>query len=494
MEERLNSMKDGSGGLADSTNFKRLVGSLQYLTATRPDMMYGVGIVSRFIQTPHQSHLKAAKYILRYVKASQATRALSRSRSPVQQAINYASPTPRKKVVLADFVTPSSGVKSPPSLPPSSKKCSSSQPPRSVPPTNDGHILTSRAQATLLSRGYKSPTLDIPTGTSNPSPHPLIHFPNFALSESCQLKETGLGDATPLWRFCLIRYVAGKFPGYASLLHFIGKHKAKFTIHDSGWLIFAFHSELEMVETMSVVPYFMFGRPLILKIMPEFFDFQASNMTKLPTWVKLPNLHMRCWTPLCLSKLSSIIGKPIHCDIPTANMSRLFYARIMIEVDLLQELPNAIQVVLPNGRLSLNRSLMNPSPVAINFVTRIPFEDTTAVEKQHPYCVGPPADPHVNPVCTKTSIVDNLKTQSLGCKRSKITATSTKQSTTLNFVHISEEGDTPTIKALRRQYLMRSRAATTSDAILQEKQKLKGLVVVPMSMSSSDDIAPSSTF
>jgi hypothetical protein len=83
--------------------------------------------------------------------------------------------------------------------------------------------------------------------------------------------------------------------------------------------------------------------------MPEFFDFQANDMTKLPTWVKLPNLPLRCWTPLCLSKIGSMIGKPIHCDIPTATMSRLSYARILVEVDLLQELPNAIQVVLPNG-------------------------------------------------------------------------------------------------------------------------------------------------
>jgi hypothetical protein len=51
----------------------------------------------------------------------------------------------------------------------------------------------------------------------------------------------------------------------------------------------------------------------------------------------------------CLLKLGSMIGKPIHCDIPTATMSRLSYARILVEVDLLQELPNVIQVVLPNG-------------------------------------------------------------------------------------------------------------------------------------------------
>jgi hypothetical protein len=33
--------------------------------------MYGVGIVSRFMETPCQSHLQAAKHILRYVKGMQ---------------------------------------------------------------------------------------------------------------------------------------------------------------------------------------------------------------------------------------------------------------------------------------------------------------------------------------------------------------------------------------------------------------------------------------
>jgi len=68
VEERLNIMKDGSGGLVYSTNFKILVGSLWYLTATQPDIVHGVGIVSRFIETPRQSHLQAARHILRYVK------------------------------------------------------------------------------------------------------------------------------------------------------------------------------------------------------------------------------------------------------------------------------------------------------------------------------------------------------------------------------------------------------------------------------------------
>ncbi|KAJ6904278.1 hypothetical protein NC651_021420 [Populus alba x Populus x berolinensis] len=50
------------------------------------------------------------------------------------------------------------------------------------------------------------------------------------------------------------------------------------------------------------------------------------------------------------------------------------------------------------------------------------------------------------------------------------------------------------MKAPKRQYLTKSRVAATSDAIFQEKQKFKGPVVAPMSMSSSDDTAPSFTF
>ena len=145
-----------------------------------------------------------------------------------------------------------------------------------------------------FSEGYKCFTLEIPTGISNLSPPPLVYFSDFTLS-SYQLKEIDLGEATPMWRFCLIGYVARKFPGYVSLLHFVGKHwqyKAKFTMHDSGWLIFVLHFELEMLETLSVGPYFVFGQPLILKIMSEFFYFQTSDMTTLPTWVKLSNLPL----------------------------------------------------------------------------------------------------------------------------------------------------------------------------------------------------------
>ena len=45
----------------DPTFFKRLVGSLHYLTCTRPNILYDVGLVSRYMENPKTTHLKLQK-------------------------------------------------------------------------------------------------------------------------------------------------------------------------------------------------------------------------------------------------------------------------------------------------------------------------------------------------------------------------------------------------------------------------------------------------
>ncbi|KAF7831524.1 Retrovirus-related Pol polyprotein from transposon TNT 1-94 [Senna tora] len=50
--------------LEDVTMYRQLVGSLIYLTLTRPDITYAVGVVSRFMQSPKKPHLEAIRRIL----------------------------------------------------------------------------------------------------------------------------------------------------------------------------------------------------------------------------------------------------------------------------------------------------------------------------------------------------------------------------------------------------------------------------------------------
>eukprot|EP00253_Pinus_taeda_P006481 PITA_06481 len=49
---------------------KKLVGSLIYLTATRPDISFAVSYISRFMSAPKADHWIAAKRVLRYVRGT----------------------------------------------------------------------------------------------------------------------------------------------------------------------------------------------------------------------------------------------------------------------------------------------------------------------------------------------------------------------------------------------------------------------------------------
>ena len=51
----------------ESTIFRRLGGILMYLTTTRPNIMYGVSLISRFMEPPKNTHWQARKRILRYI-------------------------------------------------------------------------------------------------------------------------------------------------------------------------------------------------------------------------------------------------------------------------------------------------------------------------------------------------------------------------------------------------------------------------------------------
>ena len=63
------SCDDGSKEV-NGTMYRQIVGSLNYLTTTRPDISYYVSLLSQFMEKPHENHWNAAKAVLGYLKGT----------------------------------------------------------------------------------------------------------------------------------------------------------------------------------------------------------------------------------------------------------------------------------------------------------------------------------------------------------------------------------------------------------------------------------------
>lgn len=67
MTPNMHFTKDGKL-FEDPERYRRLVGKLNYLTVTRPDISYAVSVVSQFMSSPTVHHWAALKQVLCYLK------------------------------------------------------------------------------------------------------------------------------------------------------------------------------------------------------------------------------------------------------------------------------------------------------------------------------------------------------------------------------------------------------------------------------------------
>ncbi|XP_019251250.1 PREDICTED: uncharacterized protein LOC109230181 [Nicotiana attenuata] len=115
-------------------------------------------------------------------------------------------------------------------------------------------------------------------------------------------------------------------------------------------------------EILYAGPYSIANRPIILKPWTPDFDFTEEFPTDIPLWVKFPKLPMSCWGMRSLSRIASVLGKPIFADECTTKQTRVSYARMLIEINVTKELPSEIWVMEPNGKKFLQDVIYDWKP------------------------------------------------------------------------------------------------------------------------------------
>ncbi|XP_060194890.1 uncharacterized protein LOC132624075 [Lycium barbarum] len=168
------------------------------------------------------------------------------------------------------------------------------------------------------------------------------------------IEEDDLKNQKELWESAIIGYVVGDTPyanrmeGYVTRVwNFVTKPMV--LMHDEGYYIFKFNSIQDKDKVLKAGPYYFNNKPLILKTWELDFNFEQEALSVIPIWVKFLGLPAGYWSPEALSKIASVVGKPLYTDEFTANAEKISYARILMEADVSQDLPDSLIVETPSG-------------------------------------------------------------------------------------------------------------------------------------------------
>lgn len=123
----------------------------------------------------------------------------------------------------------------------------------------------------------------------------------------------------------LISYVAGRYPSRQQIVCLCKHWGVPFTlqVHNLGWLVFRFNSHEHMANVHSQWPHFVQIKPLVLKVMLEFFDVSNENLSCTLCWAQLHHLPLELWFSDALSDIMSLISNPLCIDMLTASGNSL---------------------------------------------------------------------------------------------------------------------------------------------------------------------------
>ena len=169
-----------------------------------------------------------------------------------------------------------------------------------------------------------------------------------------------VAEGTKLWEGCLV----GQFFDKRLPLHVVraaveklwGKREMpEISITDNGLYLFRFKDMAARDWVMECGPWYIAGRPFVIRKWQPGMEMLNIQLTSLPIWVKFFNIPLEYWRNTCLGYIASAVGKPLHLDSPTENRSRLSFARICVEVDLNCDFPKSALLNLGNDRYTTVR-------------------------------------------------------------------------------------------------------------------------------------------
>lgn len=150
--------------------------------------------------------------------------------------------------------------------------------------------------------------------------------------------------------YCLLSFMAGKFPGRDAIewLILAWSWPARVAFHPNGWMVFRFETVEDIEAARCERNLSIFGIPLMLCTMPKDFNFDKAPYFKFKVWASLPGIQLELWQPSTIAKIANMAGTPIEVDHRTVARVNIDGPRIHVIVD----------AKMPQRRLSKSNSRM----------------------------------------------------------------------------------------------------------------------------------------
>ncbi|CAM8881351.1 unnamed protein product [Rhodiola kirilowii] len=161
-------------------------------------------------------------------------------------------------------------------------------------------------------------------------------------------------SAAEKFKNALVGFVFGAKPLSSRMKRFVrakwgDESVVKVSSLNDGIFLLNFAEEARKMEVLLGGPWTFDNRPLILKHWSEHEDYKCGSIESLPVWVTLPGIKAHVSDLTILSRICSVLGRPICTDGVTADGSSYGYARVCVEVFGDVELLDRIEYEDPYG-------------------------------------------------------------------------------------------------------------------------------------------------
>ncbi|XP_062074066.1 uncharacterized protein LOC133778209 [Humulus lupulus] len=158
-----------------------------------------------------------------------------------------------------------------------------------------------------------------------------------------------------IWNSAVVCMVLGANPPFAIFEGFIKKMWGNLGIEkiarlNVGHTLVKFRDEVTKDLVLENGVLHFDRKPVIVR--PWTTELDHLRLVKsVPVWVRLPGLGLQYWGTKCLSALVSTLRRPILVDKVTKDRSMMKFARVLVEIDITDEVPKSIQFMNERGQL-----------------------------------------------------------------------------------------------------------------------------------------------